>query len=128
MARITAQMPGELDHVHLHRGLPVRMYAPVEDTPHLLELPVLALSVTLPLPCPRIPSQATCHMQILPIDAILTLITVSPAARRKKAFLVWRRSIHRGSCDYGYLWSDEPLGWDVAAMTDFDPDYTTSCG
>lgn len=23
------------------------------------------------------------------------------------------RSIHSGSCGYGYIWPDEPLGWDV---------------
>lgn len=37
-------------------------------------------------------------------------------------------SIHRGSCNFGYIWEDEPLGWDAAAITDFHPDYGTSCG
>jgi hypothetical protein len=37
-------------------------------------------------------------------------------------------SIHKGSCDYGYIWNNEPLGWDVAAMTDYHPDYPESCG
>ena len=25
----------------------------------------------------------------------------------------WLWSIHEGSCGYGYLFKDEPLGWDV---------------
>lgn len=37
-------------------------------------------------------------------------------------------SIHKGSCDYGYIWKNEPLGWDVAAMTDYHSDYPDSCG
>uniref|UniRef100_A0A383VYW9 Expansin-like EG45 domain-containing protein n=1 Tax=Tetradesmus obliquus TaxID=3088 RepID=A0A383VYW9_TETOB len=37
-------------------------------------------------------------------------------------------SIHKGSCGYGALWRDEPHGWDVAAMTDYHPDYADSCG
>ena len=36
-------------------------------------------------------------------------------------------SIHKGSCDYGYIWRNEPLGWDVAAMTDYHPDCSESC-
>ena len=28
-----------------------------------------------------------------------------------------------GSCGYGYLFKNEPLGWDVAAATDFMPGY-----
>jgi hypothetical protein len=28
----------------------------------------------------------------------------------------------------GYIWRDEPIGWDVAAMTDYHPDYPDSCG
>lgn len=35
----------------------------------------------------------------------------------------------QGACNYGYIWPNEPLGWDVAAITDFDPDYSNdSCG
>lgn len=37
-------------------------------------------------------------------------------------------SIHMGSCGYGYIYKDEPLGWDVAAMTDVSPNYGDSCG
>lgn len=33
----------------------------------------------------------------------------------------------QGSCNYGYIWQDEPLGWNVAAMTDYDADYQESC-
>lgn len=40
----------------------------------------------------------------------------------------WLWSIHEGSCGYGYIWPDEPLGWDVAAMPDVHPDYPGSCG
>ena len=32
-----------------------------------------------------------------------------------------------GSCGYGYLFKDEPLGWDVAAATDFMPGYEEVC-
>lgn len=32
-------------------------------------------------------------------------------------------SIHKGSCGYGYIWKDEPLGWDVAAASDFMEGY-----
>jgi hypothetical protein len=28
-----------------------------------------------------------------------------------------------GSCGFGYLFKDEPLGWDVAAMPDFMDGY-----
>jgi hypothetical protein len=34
-----------------------------------------------------------------------------------------RAHLHLGSCGYGYLWKDEPLGWDVAAATDFMDGY-----
>eukprot|EP00198_Chlamydomonas_reinhardtii_P012309 XP_001701646.1 predicted protein [Chlamydomonas reinhardtii] len=37
-------------------------------------------------------------------------------------------SIHNGSCSYQYIQKDEPLGWDVAAMTDVHPEYQDSCG
>ncbi|GMH39983.1 hypothetical protein BSKO_07887 [Bryopsis sp. KO-2023] len=40
----------------------------------------------------------------------------------------WLWSIHEGSCGYGYIWPDEPLGWDKAAMPDVHPDYAGSCG
>jgi hypothetical protein len=33
------------------------------------------------------------------------------------------RSIHKGACNYGYIWPSEPLGWDVAAMTDIHDEY-----
>eukprot|EP00775_Hariotina_reticulata_P008069 gene8070-8264_t len=33
-----------------------------------------------------------------------------------------------GSCGYGTIWRDEPHGWDVAAITDYHPDYANSCG
>jgi hypothetical protein len=38
------------------------------------------------------------------------------------------RSIHKGACNYGYIWPSEPLGWDVAAMTDVHDEYAGSCG
>lgn len=37
-------------------------------------------------------------------------------------------SIHKGACDYGYLYADDPLGWDVAAINDGNPLYQDSCG
>lgn len=40
----------------------------------------------------------------------------------------WLWSIHEGSCGYGYIWPDEPRGWDVAALPDVHPDYPGSCG
>lgn len=44
-----------------------------------------------------------------------------------------RRSIHRGGCNYGYLWKDEAFdypqnGWDVAALADVHYEYVDSCG
>ncbi|GAX75119.1 hypothetical protein CEUSTIGMA_g2563.t1 [Chlamydomonas eustigma] len=37
-------------------------------------------------------------------------------------------SIMKGSCNYGYIGTEEPLGWDVAALADADlPDYPESC-
>jgi len=40
----------------------------------------------------------------------------------------WLWSIHEGSCGYGYIWPDEPLGWDVAALPDSHYEYDGSCG
>lgn len=37
-------------------------------------------------------------------------------------------SIHKGACEFGYLYSTDPLGWDVAAMNDGNPLYEDSCG
>lgn len=37
-------------------------------------------------------------------------------------------SIHSGACGFGYLYSDDPLGWNVAAMNDGNPLYEDSCG
>lgn len=37
-------------------------------------------------------------------------------------------SIHAGACNYGYLYNDDPLGWNVAAMNDGNPLYEDSCG
>lgn len=37
-------------------------------------------------------------------------------------------SIHKGSCGYGTIYQDEPLGWNVAAMPDTAPGYADSCG
>ncbi|GFR49513.1 hypothetical protein Agub_g11554 [Astrephomene gubernaculifera] len=37
-------------------------------------------------------------------------------------------SIHNGSCNYQYIYPDEPLGWDVAALTDVISEYPDSCG
>lgn len=37
-------------------------------------------------------------------------------------------SIHQGSCAYGYIREDEPLGWNVAALPDVSPYYVDSCG
>lgn len=39
----------------------------------------------------------------------------------------WLWSIHEGSCGYGYIWPDEPLGWDVAALSDAHYEYEGSC-
>jgi hypothetical protein len=38
-----------------------------------------------------------------------------------------RTPLHAGSCGYGYLWRDEPIGWDVAAATDFMEGYEEVC-
>ncbi|GMH41450.1 hypothetical protein BSKO_09360 [Bryopsis sp. KO-2023] len=40
----------------------------------------------------------------------------------------WLWSIHEGSCGYGYIWEDEPLGWDVAALPDVHYEFAGSCG
>lgn len=40
----------------------------------------------------------------------------------------WLWNIHEGSCGYGYIWEDEPLGWDVAALPDVHFEYSGSCG
>lgn len=40
----------------------------------------------------------------------------------------WLWDIHHGSCGYGYIWEDEPLGWDVAALPDVHYEYSGSCG
>lgn len=40
----------------------------------------------------------------------------------------WAWSIHEGSCGYGNIWEDEPLGWDVAAIPDVHYEYAGSCG
>lgn len=40
----------------------------------------------------------------------------------------WLWNIHEGSCGYGYIWEDEPLGWDVAALPDVHPEFSGSCG
>lgn len=32
------------------------------------------------------------------------------------ALLCIGRPIHIGGCNYGYLWKDEPIGWDVAGV------------
>lgn len=40
----------------------------------------------------------------------------------------WLWSIHEGSCGFGYIWPDEPLGWDVAALPDAHYEYDGSCG
>ncbi|GMH39085.1 hypothetical protein BSKO_06983 [Bryopsis sp. KO-2023] len=40
----------------------------------------------------------------------------------------WLWNIHEGSCGYGYIWKDEPLGWDVAALPDVHPEFAGSCG
>lgn len=40
----------------------------------------------------------------------------------------WAWSIHEGSCGFGYLWEDEPLGWDVAALPDVHYEFAGSCG
>lgn len=40
----------------------------------------------------------------------------------------WAWSIHEGSCGYGYIWEDEPLGWDVAAIPDVHYEFAGSCG
>lgn len=37
-------------------------------------------------------------------------------------------SIHKGACNFGYLYKDEPHGWDVTAMNDGNPMYDDSCG
>jgi hypothetical protein len=37
-------------------------------------------------------------------------------------------SIHKGSCNYGYIYKDEPLGWDVVAISDVFASYPESCG
>ncbi|KAL0029567.1 hypothetical protein WJX79_004717 [Trebouxia sp. C0005] len=37
-------------------------------------------------------------------------------------------SIHQGSCGFYYIFQSEPLGWDVAAMSDANPLYPGSCG
>ncbi|PNH07993.1 Expansin-A1 [Tetrabaena socialis] len=37
-------------------------------------------------------------------------------------------TIHKGACNYGYLYPDEPLGWDIAAMSDVNREYPDSCG
>lgn len=33
-----------------------------------------------------------------------------------------------GACNFGYLYSSDPLGWNVAAMNDGNPLYEDSCG
>ncbi|GMH39372.1 hypothetical protein BSKO_07270 [Bryopsis sp. KO-2023] len=40
----------------------------------------------------------------------------------------WAWSIHEGSCGYGDIWEDEPLGWDVAALPDVHYEFAGSCG
>lgn len=40
----------------------------------------------------------------------------------------WLWNIHQGSCGYGYIFPDEPLGWDVAALADVHYEYQGSCG
>lgn len=40
----------------------------------------------------------------------------------------WLWSIHEGSCGYNYIFPDEPLGWDVAALADVHYEYSGSCG
>lgn len=40
----------------------------------------------------------------------------------------WAWSIHEGSCGYGYIWEDEPMGWDVAAIPDVHYEFAGSCG
>lgn len=40
----------------------------------------------------------------------------------------WAWSIHEGSCGYGNIWEDEPLGWDVAAIPDVHYEFAGSCG
>lgn len=37
-------------------------------------------------------------------------------------------SINHGACGFGYLYDDDPLGWDIAAMNDGNPLYEDSCG
>ncbi|KAI8471576.1 MAG: RlpA-like double-psi beta-barrel-protein domain-containing protein-containing protein [Monoraphidium minutum] len=83
----------------------------------------------------------------LPLGAALALLiaallfAAAPAAAKKQEYdWEWKSgaratyygtdawSIHKGSCGYGYIWKDEPLGWDVAAASDFMDGYESSCG
>lgn len=66
------------------------------------------------------------------VACLLACVAAQGSWRRGRATFYgnepWLWSIHHGSCGYGYIWEDEPLGWDVAALPDVHYEYSGSCG